>query len=203
MTKGLPATLQNKWLFCWVGELESHYRQLKYKKLTKIELQTEQRRLNEKLKNFDNEDYQTVSSFSEENHDEDDPELIPPTSQVTNAMRKLYVENKTKNSKKKKIHKSSNKNEVMDKSEPEETSNQEENVNRKKHKKADKEEESSDDSDIESQCSFDQHLKFDKSYLPGHQFNYTFINKDLIENLKTCFKEKGKTLLKCNKNIIN
>ena len=135
MTKGLPATLQNKWLFCWVGELESRYRQLKYKKLTKIELQTEQRRLNEKLKNFDNEDYQTVSSFSEENHDEDDPELIPPTSQVTNAKRKLYVQNKTKNSKKKKIHKSSNKNEVMDKSEPEETSNQEENVNRKKHKK--------------------------------------------------------------------
>ena len=134
MTKGLPATLQNKWLFCWVGELESRYRQLKYKKLTKIELQTEQRRLNEKLKNFDNEDYQTVSSFSEENHDEDDPELIPPTSQVTNAKRKLYVQNKTKNSKKKKIHKSSNKNEVMDKSEPEETSNQEENVNRKKHK---------------------------------------------------------------------
>ena len=98
-------------------------------------MQREQRRLNEKLKNFDNEDYQTVSSFSEENHDEDDPELIPPTSQVTNAMRKLYVENKTKNSKKKKIHKSSNKNEVMEKSEPEETSNQEENVNRKKHKK--------------------------------------------------------------------
>ena len=135
MTKGMPATLQNKCLFCWIRELESRYRQLKYKKLTKIELQTEQRRLNEKLKNFDNEDYQTVSSFSEENHDEDDPELIPPTSQVTNAMRKLYVENKTKNSKKKKIHKSSNKNEVMDKSEPEETSNQEENVNRKKHKK--------------------------------------------------------------------
>ena len=134
MTKGMAATFQNKCLFYWVGELESRYRQLKYKKLTKIELQTEQRRLNEKLKNFDNEDYQTVSSFSEENHDEDDPELIPPTSQVTNAKRKLYVENKTKNSKKKKIHKSSNKNEVMDKSEPEETSNQEENVNRKKHK---------------------------------------------------------------------
>ena len=91
----------------------------------------------------------------------------------------------------------------MEKREPEETSNQEENVNRKKHKKADQEEESSDDSDIESQCSFDQHLKFGKSYLPGHQFNYTFINKDLIENLKKCFKEKGKTLFKCNENIIN
>ena len=82
--------------------MESCYTQLKYKKPTKIELQTEQRRLNEKLKNFDNEDYETVSSFSEENHDEDDPEFIPPTSQVTNAKRKLYVENKTKNSKKSK-----------------------------------------------------------------------------------------------------
>ena len=91
----------------------------------------------------------------------------------------------------------------MEKREPKETSNQEENVNRKKHKKADKEEESSDDSDIESQCSFDHHLKFDKCYLAGHQFNYTFINKDLIQNLKKCFKEKGNTLFKCNKNIIN
>ena len=98
-------------------------------------MQRVQRRLNERLKNFDNEDYETVSSFSEENHDEDDPEFIPPTSQVTNAKRTLYVENKTKNSKKRKIQKNSNKNEVMEKSEPEETSNQEENVNRKKHKK--------------------------------------------------------------------
>ena len=88
------------------------------------------------MKNFENQDYETVSSFSEENHDEDDPELIPPTSQVTNAKRKLYVQNKTKNSQKKKIDKSSNKNEVMEKSEWEETSNQEENVNRKKHKKS-------------------------------------------------------------------
>ena len=70
-------------------------------------------------------------------------------------------------------------------------------------KKADKEEESSDDWDIESQCSFHQYLKFDKSYLAGHQFNYTFINKNLIENFKTCFKEKGKTLFKSNKNIMN
>ena len=91
----------------------------------------------------------------------------------------------------------------MEKREPDETSNQEENVNRKKHRKADKEEDSSDDSDIESQCSFDQHLKFDKCYLPSHQFNDTFIIQDLIENLKKCFKEKGKTLFKCNKNIIN
>ena len=58
-------------------------------------MQTEQRRLNEKLKNFDNEDYETVSNFSKENHDEDDPEFIPPTSQVTNAKRK-----KEKNTKK-------------------------------------------------------------------------------------------------------
>ena len=72
------------------------------KKPTKIELQPEERRLNEKLKNFDNEDYETLLSFSEENHDEDDPDVIPPTSQVTNAKRKLYVENKTKNSKKSK-----------------------------------------------------------------------------------------------------
>ena len=84
----------------------------------------------------ENQDYETVSSFSEENHDKDDPELIPPTSQVTYAKRKLYVQNKTKNSKTKKIDKSSNKNEVMEKSEWEETSNQEENVNRKKHKKS-------------------------------------------------------------------
>ena len=88
MTKGMPATLQNKCLFCWVGELESRYRQLKYKKLTKIEMQRVQRRLNERLKNFDNEDYETVSSFSEENHDKDDPEFIPPTSQVANAKQK-------------------------------------------------------------------------------------------------------------------
>ena len=134
MSKGMPATLQNICLFCWVGELESRYRELKYKILTKIEMQTEQRRLNEKLKNFDNEDYETVSSFSEENHDEDYPGFIPPTCQVTNRKRKLYVENKTKTSKKRKIQTSSNKNEVMDKSEPEETSNQEENANRKKHK---------------------------------------------------------------------
>ena len=52
MTKGMPATLQNKCLFSWIGELESRYRELKYKKLTKIELQTEQRRLNENLKNL-------------------------------------------------------------------------------------------------------------------------------------------------------
>ena len=63
MTKGMPANLQNKCLFCWIGKLESCYTQLKYKKPTKIELQTEQRRLNDKLKNFDNEDYETVSSF--------------------------------------------------------------------------------------------------------------------------------------------
>ena len=41
-------------------------------------MQRVQRRLNEKLKNFDNEDYETVSSFSEENHDEDYPGFIPP-----------------------------------------------------------------------------------------------------------------------------
>ena len=72
------------------------------------------------MKNFDNEDYETVLSFLEENRDEDDPEFIPPTSQVTNAKRKLYVENKAKTSKMRKIHTTSNKNEVMEKREPEE-----------------------------------------------------------------------------------
>ena len=96
MTKGMRAILQNKCLFCWVGELESCYRQWKFEKIAKKELQAERRKLNEKFKNFGNEDYETVSSFSDENHDKDDPEFIPPTSQVTNAKRKLYVENKTK-----------------------------------------------------------------------------------------------------------
>ena len=72
----------------------------------------------------------------------------------------MYVENKGKYNKKRKIQTSSN-----------------ENV----HKEQD---DSSDYSDIESQCSFDKHLKFGKSYLPGHQCNYTLIHKDLKENKK-------------------
>lgn len=66
-------------------------------------LKEEHRGLNEKLKNFGNEDYQSVSSLSEQDQDKDDPEFIPPTSQVTNGKRKMYVENKGKYSKKRKI----------------------------------------------------------------------------------------------------
>ena len=67
MTKGMRAILQNKCLFCWVGELESCYRQWKFEKIAKKELQAERRKLNEKFKNFGNEHYETVSSFSDEN----------------------------------------------------------------------------------------------------------------------------------------
>ena len=75
--------------------------------------------------------------------------------------------------------------------EPVETGNQKGNVNRKNKKKADQEkDDSSDYSDVESQCSFDKHLRFDKSYLPGNQFNYTFINKDLNENIKKDLQKK-------------
>ena len=187
MTKGMPATLRNKCLLCRVGELESRYRQRKYEKLPKKKLQAEHGRLNEKLKNFNDEDYETVSSFSEEDNDKDDPEFTPPPPPNTpgNECKEKIVENKTKYSKKRKLQISSNENEVVETIEPQETSNQEKNVKRKKTKEADKEQDdSSDYSDIESQCSFDKHLKFDKSYLPGHQFNYTFINKDLNENKK-------------------
>ena len=90
----------------------------------------------------------------------------------------------------------------MDKSEPEERSNKEENVSRKKHKKSDKEQDSSDDSDIERQCSLEKHLKFHKSYLPGHQFIYIFLTKDLIENKKNALK-KVEHSVQSEKNIIN
>ena len=51
-----------------------------------------------------------MSSFSEQDEDKDDPEFIPLTSQVTNAKRKLYLENKGKYNKKRKIQTSSNEN---------------------------------------------------------------------------------------------
>ena len=62
------------------------------------------------MKHFDNEDYESVSSFSEQDQDKYDPEFMPPTSQVTNAKRKLNVENKRKYSKIRKIQTSWNKN---------------------------------------------------------------------------------------------
>ena len=79
-----------------------------------------------------------------EDQDKDDPEFIPPTPQVTNTKRKLYLESKAKYSKKRKIQTNSNENASKE------------------------EDDSSDYSDIESQCSFDKHLKFGKSYFPGH-----------------------------------
>ena len=85
MTKGMPATLRNKSLLCRNIELENRYRQRKYEQFTKEELQAEHKRLNEKLKGCEDEDYDTVSSFPEEDHDKDDPEFIPPTPQVKNV----------------------------------------------------------------------------------------------------------------------
>lgn len=86
ITKELPATLRNKCLVCRNVELESRYRQRKYKQFTKKELQAEHRGLNEKLKgDVTDQDYESVNDsdgISEKDIDRDDPEFIPETPQV-------------------------------------------------------------------------------------------------------------------------
>ena len=75
MTKGIAASLQNKSLLCRILELDSRYRQIKYKKITKKQLQVKYTKLNEKLKNVEDEDHESTS-ISSEDHDKDDPEFI-------------------------------------------------------------------------------------------------------------------------------
>ena len=121
MTMGMAASLQNKCLLCRVLELDSRYRQIKYKKLTKKQFQVKYTKLNEKFKNVEDEDHESTSSYSED-HDKDDPEFIPQIPQVTHAKRKLHRQN-DKN-KRTKIHTTSSENEVVERSEPEETAYQ-------------------------------------------------------------------------------
>ena len=184
MTKGMAASLQNKCLLCRVLKLDSRYRQIKYKKITKKQFQVKYTKLNEKFKNVEDEDHESTSSYSED-HDKDDPEFIPQIPQATHAKRKLHRQNEAKSSKRTKIHTTSSENEVVERSEPEETAYQ-----KKKKKKNDG---SSDYS--QSKCSLQKHLKFDNSYLPGRPFHYRFINTALNENKKS-FTNKNATLFK-------
>ena len=83
--------------------MDSRYRQIKNKKITKKQLQVKYTKLNEKLKNIEDEDHESTSSSSED-HDKDDPEFIPQIPQVTYAKRKLHRQNEAKSSKRTKIH---------------------------------------------------------------------------------------------------
>ena len=168
MTQGIAGSSQNKCLLCRVLKLDSRYRQIKYKKLTKKQPQVQYTTLNKKLKNIEDQDNESTSSSSKD-HEE------------THAKRKLPRQNEVKSRKREKIHTTSSENEVMERSHPEETANE-------------KNDDSSDYS--QSKCSLQKHFKCDKSYLPGNPFHYRFINTALNENKKKVLQTKMKCRLR-------
>ena len=111
MTQGTAGSSQNKCLLCRVLKLDSRYRQIKYKKLTKKQLKVKYTTLNKKLNNIEDQDDESTSSSSKD-HEE------------THAKRKLPRQNEGKSSKRAKIHTTSSKNKVMERSHPEETANE-------------------------------------------------------------------------------
>ena len=111
MTQGIAGSSQNKCLLCRVLKLDSRYRQIKYKKLTKKQPQVQYTTLNKKLENIEDQDNESTSSSSKD-HEE------------THAKRKLPRQNEAKSGKREKIHTTSSENEVMERSHPEETANE-------------------------------------------------------------------------------
>ena len=111
MTQGIAGSWQNKCLLWRVLKLDSRYRQIKYKKLTKKQLKVKYTTLNKKLKNIEDQDDESTSSSSKDREE-------------THAKRKLPRQNEGKSSKRAKIHTTSSKNKVMERSHPEETPNE-------------------------------------------------------------------------------
>ena len=64
MTQGIAGSSQNKCLLCRVLKLNSCYRQIKYKKLTKKQIKVKYTTLNKKLKDI--EDQQSKAKYLEQ-----------------------------------------------------------------------------------------------------------------------------------------